>query len=623
MPTWKMYSRDGATIVAAYLTEDGYYNTVGAGLQLLGSGWVLIQHPKPDTYDAIRVPVFDSMGWTEIGEYESPIYQDVIDGVFNVVKYGAIGDGIANDTSAILSAKADAEQAGPHSVLLFPGRIGYKTDTPITILGNVAVIMHSPIIFAGSGAPALTLGAAVGSAHVDRQMKGHSRIKVKRLTTSLWDNESDIGVQMTNLYYCTSWIDEAIGFTIGVQCRGDGAGFAYNEIHLGSIQNNHIGVDLSAYNVGWVNQNKFFGGSWNINSILYDGIGDAAKDRIGVRLGLGDSTYLNNNNNVFEQPSFEIYGRDSALFKGIPIQIKAGSVGNEFLKCRNEGCDPITPEISGTALPVKVTMNYDDYSFPSKPDEQGTYAGTIVERAYTGVPDSAKRLIFKADGLHKRACYANGSTTVNVPGLAIRTNGTTADDARSNTGLAIYSDYLEIGTTRMLGIYMSTRRMKRFVCVADQDGISGASGRFAITPYDSAGNVLTAAGTVRNDRSTYTYQTSFGGNWMVGSDNLQDPRLFVVSDATDYVFIGIRGGSNVAKVRSFSIYALDADAAPSTWLPWQDNGCNYGSAAPTIGTWETGRRIYIPNPTAGGIEGYVCITAGTPGTWKTFGSIGM
>lgn len=46
------------------------------------------------------------------------------------------------------------------------------------------------------------------------------------------------------------------------------------------------------------------------------------------------------------------------------------------------------------------------------------------------------------------------------------------------------------------------------------------------------------------------------------------------------------------------------------------------SAAPSIGTWAKGTKIILWDAvSAGGSEGVVCVTAGTPGTWKTFGSI--
>jgi hypothetical protein len=43
--------------------------------------------------------------------------------------------------------------------------------------------------------------------------------------------------------------------------------------------------------------------------------------------------------------------------------------------------------------------------------------------------------------------------------------------------------------------------------------------------------------------------------------------------------------------------------------------------ASTAGTFNVGDIIYYEAPTAGGNIGQVCITAGTPGTWKTFGAI--
>lgn len=45
------------------------------------------------------------------------------------------------------------------------------------------------------------------------------------------------------------------------------------------------------------------------------------------------------------------------------------------------------------------------------------------------------------------------------------------------------------------------------------------------------------------------------------------------------------------------------------------------TGAPGSGTWRAGDKIYITVPTAGGYTGFICITTGTPGTWKGFGTI--
>jgi hypothetical protein len=45
------------------------------------------------------------------------------------------------------------------------------------------------------------------------------------------------------------------------------------------------------------------------------------------------------------------------------------------------------------------------------------------------------------------------------------------------------------------------------------------------------------------------------------------------------------------------------------------------SAVPTVGSWIQGDRANFTAPTAGGFVGGVCVSTGTPGTWKTYGAI--
>lgn len=47
----------------------------------------------------------------------------------------------------------------------------------------------------------------------------------------------------------------------------------------------------------------------------------------------------------------------------------------------------------------------------------------------------------------------------------------------------------------------------------------------------------------------------------------------------------------------------------------------YASAAPVAGTFARGDIVFNTTPSAAGQVGWTCVTAGTPGTWKTFGTI--
>ena len=44
-------------------------------------------------------------------------------------------------------------------------------------------------------------------------------------------------------------------------------------------------------------------------------------------------------------------------------------------------------------------------------------------------------------------------------------------------------------------------------------------------------------------------------------------------------------------------------------------------AAPTVGSWRQGERVWNSEPAAGEYIGWVCVTSGSPGTWKGFGTI--
>jgi len=81
--------------------------------------------------------------------------------------------------------------------------------------------------------------------------------------------------------------------------------------------------------------------------------------------------------------------------------------------------------------------------------------------------------------------------------------------------------------------------------------------------------------------------------------------------------------------RGWSKIAGNYDAGAATALSqanfqWEGESGKYNlrmSAAPGVGPWQVGDRFTYVTPSAGGNIGEVCTTGGTPGTWKTWGSI--
>lgn len=101
---------------------------------------------------------------------------------------------------------------------------------------------------------------------------------------------------------------------------------------------------------------------------------------------------------------------------------------------------------------------------------------------------------------------------------------------------------------------------------------------------------------------------------------------FRVTYSLNYINIGTDVGSgNQISLRVGSNF----NNAITTNRPYLPNGfalaANHAqttsSAEPTTGSYEKGHVVWNTNPVAGGFVGWICVTAGSPGVWKTFGAI--
>ena len=102
---------------------------------------------------------------------------------------------------------------------------------------------------------------------------------------------------------------------------------------------------------------------------------------------------------------------------------------------------------------------------------------------------------------------------------------------------------------------------------------------------------------VRLDTVTSFAESSIADNWYVGC----------VSNRGTIDNIAMRGEAVI------SVGSTRTQTARTKVL--------WGDGAPTAGNWGVGDIVYALTPTASGFIGWVCVTAGTPGTWKTFGPI--
>lgn len=96
-----------------------------------------------------------------------------------------------------------------------------------------------------------------------------------------------------------------------------------------------------------------------------------------------------------------------------------------------------------------------------------------------------------------------------------------------------------------------------------------------------------------------------------------------VSSGSGYIRIYLTTSSLPSPAPIFTLGSFFLANEQTGFLPRYIHGRKtaYGTAAPTTGTWSLGDIVYHTAPTAGGFTGWICTTAGTPGTWKTFGAI--
>jgi hypothetical protein len=108
-----------------------------------------------------------------------------------------------------------------------------------------------------------------------------------------------------------------------------------------------------------------------------------------------------------------------------------------------------------------------------------------------------------------------------------------------------------------------------------------------------------------------------GGDTIAGTDYLMVCNGSIVTYGLTTGAGGINLGTTAhpAGIMAASNFALGATNGTSYRRWWMDD------AAPTTGEHARGERVYLFSPSASGIEGYVCVASGTPGTWKAFGSI--
>lgn len=525
--------------------------------------------------------------------------------IVNVKDYGAVGNLSTDDTTSINNAISKINSIG-YGTLIFNYSSGYKVTSALTAINhNINVIMESDVLYVGnSNITILTIGNSS-----NRSEDCYYKLRVKRNTQSDWLSESNIGIKLINFYRCKIDLVKSQGFTIGAKLLGSTSiGFVYNNFNLGYIYNNKIGIDLDNESSGWCNENEFHSGNFGVATGVNNGI-----SRYGVRITSQSSSY--NNNNVFYKPSFELNAA-SATGTGIYAIgiLQEYAQYNYFYDIRSEGNDYIYQNDNNSYEPI-VSIGYGTKAYIN--NNTTISMENIKERSGERILTENLKLVKSFNDLKNNTNCYNSSGDIAINGLDIISSSGTVSTAQSS--ILIKDSYIEVPLTRGLMINIDTTLSKRFVVT--RNTLSGFNGRIRVNCFDANGNRLTSSGSGHpyvkiNPSSTFSYSTAFGGGYVNGSDLTDDntDKYFMVGSDVKYIQLVLHGGTNVLKIKGFSIFTLDR-YTPITWTNHEEVSYNSSliSSTPCIGTYEVGKLLYYINPASSGFLNEVCTTAGTLG----------
>jgi hypothetical protein len=178
---------------------------------------------------------------------DAPLWQTKT--VFDVRDYGAVGDGVTDDSSAVQDA-ADAASAVAGTVYVPAGMIVHLGTTGFTASCSVATSRGASFTYSGTGIAVLV--DTLDDAEID--------IAVIRGTVD-WNTGSDtssIGLRIRN----SNWprVTARIrNFHTGIDMHGDNAGTSYGAIDCRDVTNNKLGIRFSKVGTGYANQHEVRG----------------------------------------------------------------------------------------------------------------------------------------------------------------------------------------------------------------------------------------------------------------------------------------------------------------------------------------------------------------------------
>jgi nitrous oxidase accessory protein NosD len=508
---------------------------------------------------------------------------------FNVVAFGAVGDGTTDDTAAIQAAVNALPATG--GIVVAP-RGSYKLTGTVTISGKADVVLdfgEATITQTAALTPVLTLNNMVRTKVVGGNLIG---LGTDYLNTSAvygaaamklggaCEDVSILDCSMTNFAGAGVWV--VLGDTTGTRIEGctiTGPGSA----EIAAMNNFGAGIVIADDANNW--------------AVLNCEISEYAQ---GITTGDCSNVRVSNTH------IHTIVGQHGMYFASLSNAVLSGNliddVNNQGIKVQlNTG----RPDAEDIAITGNTIVNCKSHPILL------TNSDASAERA-RNVTITGNTLSSVGTG--------NGIHLTHVDGAIVASNTihdfSAGISVNSSDNISIIGNRIKDGGHQGILLNIVNQAIVAHNTVDNVATANSGSTEFGLHVTGACTDVTITGNKVRdalgNMRYAYylapTSQASFS---VIGNFG---------SGATDY---GIRTAA--AAIREFRNNDVSGTLGRILNAPTEGLGAiarqSFGTAAPVSGTHARGDIVWNTAPAASGTVGWICTTAGSPGTWKTWGAI--
>lgn len=446
--------------------------------------------------------------------------------------FGAIGDGVTDDTVALtaLSSAANAlcsPATDPLSVrrfpcVYFPPSKGFLSTATVVFDGDVDITQDSPILISALAGSALKgiwcKNNRAGNFLGTRTSK--KVLWVERLTQSDWSSENDVGVFIDAHYVGAVTLRRIVGFCVPFNvCMG------YGQLHIQEIRDGKVSI-ITARSTpdNFTNHLRVTGGAFAVSGGVANGM-----SRYGIKLtGTGASSGINTIALKGQSYELDLAGAQIGNAAGEAIPIIIDGTGQnvssiDAVDQRSEGNSGVFARVLGPVRNVNIGLldTELEYTFPSSllVDDQSTIGGAIAVYRQSGASAPIWKTLFSSGRLVDKVVQLNGSVvTIQKMECATNVGASPAQQGFTygDSGPTFDSSGFMTNPGPFYGVRI-TLNGEQSLAISGAKPTTNEPANLVFLCYDAAGTQITSANAVSGESGSAILNTGvYGGAYFLG-----------------------------------------------------------------------------------------------------------